>query len=300
VKALRELLAAWLRRDAAAVRRQRRELALLLVDGEAEELTFQREGLTWTVRARRHTITRNLFVHGRHPGAELAGTLAWLRARGRLGAPFTTVVDVGANVGAPTLFLARETGLRVVAVEPVPGNFELLLRNVEANGCGDRVRCVRAAVAEVAGEVVMLEHPKDGQSEVREAGGQGFGRVTAAHRSTRVRAARLDEILAGEAVPPGEVAFVWSDTQGFETQVVRSGPSLWRAGAPIYVEVWPEGLAAHGGVEAFLGAAAEHFAAFVPRRDLRERGEDAAPRPLAELPAFVRELPKQTDVLLLP
>ena len=51
-----------------------------------------------------------------------------------------------------------------------------------------------------------------------------------------------------------EVALVCSDTQGFETQIVASGSSLWAAGTPLWVEVWPQGLACHGGVQQFLVA----------------------------------------------
>ena len=56
------------------------------------------------------------------------------------------VVDVGAHVGIFTLKAAREAedGL-IVAVEPDPGNFRLLVRNIRANGL-ENVIPIRAAL----------------------------------------------------------------------------------------------------------------------------------------------------------
>jgi FkbM family methyltransferase len=42
------------------------------------------------------------------------------------------VLDVGAFVGDTALYYARR-GAFVMVVEPVPGNFELMLRNLELN-----------------------------------------------------------------------------------------------------------------------------------------------------------------------
>jgi hypothetical protein len=56
------------------------------------------------------------------------------------------VLDVGAFVGDTALYYARR-GAFVVAVEPVPGNFELMLRNLELNpDLKSRVLPINAAV----------------------------------------------------------------------------------------------------------------------------------------------------------
>lgn len=278
--------AASLRGDAAAALRERRELALLALDGDAERISFERDGLRWTVAAVRHTITRNLYVRGAHPGAEVAALGAWLRARGRLGDAHPWCVDVGANVGAPTLFFARDLGRRVIAVEPVPGTHALLRENVSANRMDDRVACVQAAVAATPGTVRIAVSAKDGQSEV----GDGEGAVD-------VPARPLDDIVAGAGARPADVSFVWSDTQGFEAEVVRSGRTVFAAGAPAFLELWPEAMERHGGVAAFAAACAESFAGYIPKRDLLAAGPSAAVRPISGLLPFLAALPKQTDAL---
>ncbi len=298
LRTLRSLGVAALCRDADGVVRQRRELALLALGGDSESVTFRRDGLTWTTTTVRHTITRNLYVHGRHPRGEVEALGEWLTARGRLGAAHPWAVEVGANIGAPTLFLARDLGRRVLAIEPVPANFELLRRNVAANEFGERVITVAAAVATESGTLTMLRPPKDGQCEVaseasasRLAEDADLGRVD-------VPARPLDQLVAEHGIESAAVAFAWSDTQGFETGVVASGSALWAAGVPLFVEVWPEGLDAHDGVAAFVDAVSAAFTAFVPSQELCERGADAAARPIAEFAAFVDGLARQTDVLL--
>lgn len=72
--------------------------------------------------------------------------------------PGDIVVDAGANIGVFTLLAAARVDSRglVVAVEPEPGNFEALRRNVEANGLRN-VALVRKALLDEAGSIVHME-----------------------------------------------------------------------------------------------------------------------------------------------
>jgi FkbM family methyltransferase len=74
------------------------------------------------------------------------GTIEWLRTLPE-GAIF---YDVGANIGAYTLFAARQVGPRgrVYAFEPHIINARSLLRNVAANGFTDRVRILTCALGD--------------------------------------------------------------------------------------------------------------------------------------------------------
>ncbi len=68
--------------------------------------------------------------------------------------PGMKVIDVGANVGYYTLIAARAVGPtgRVFAFEPDPGNYELLLRNIELNG----YRNIVASQCAVTGEASQI------------------------------------------------------------------------------------------------------------------------------------------------
>ncbi len=60
-----------------------------------------------------------------------------------------TAVDIGAHIGAVTVALALDhPDLRVIAVEAVPENVEVLRANVTANDLEDRVVVIEAAAAE--------------------------------------------------------------------------------------------------------------------------------------------------------
>ncbi len=91
-----------------------------------------------------------------HPEVALRGefqefeTIAWLREVVR---PGMTVIDIGANVGQMTLEMAELVGPagKVIAIEPAPGNVELLREHVRANGYCDRVEIVAAACGDIDG-----------------------------------------------------------------------------------------------------------------------------------------------------
>lgn len=66
-----------------------------------------------------------------------------------------TVVDIGANVGAFSVLAAKAGAKRVLAFEPEHGNYDRLLRNVEANRVRG-VECLRQAITDGATESVFL------------------------------------------------------------------------------------------------------------------------------------------------
>ena len=59
-------------------------------------------------------------------------------------------INVGANVGLYVL-LARQNGLPVTALEPVPQTVQFLLQNLEINSLSDQVTVIPAAVGNAAG-----------------------------------------------------------------------------------------------------------------------------------------------------
>ncbi len=110
----------------------------------------------------------------------------------------------------------------------------------------------------------------------------------------------MADLLDARGVGPERVAFVWSDTQGCEADVIESGSPLWAAGVPLFAEFDPGTWGDANGAEALLAAAATRFAGFIAAATLIAYAA-AQPRPMAELAAFCRTLgPEGGDVLLLP
>jgi FkbM family methyltransferase len=275
-----------------------------LLETEAEEITFRRDDIRWTAFPWDVFISWPLFIDGHFRGAELRAVLAWLAARRRFADGRDIIVEVGANIGTSTVLLARETGCRVLAIEPVPENLTVLRRNVIDNGLASQVTCIQAAVTTGGARRIQMIVPvsNSGASEILRPGREpSFATVHRVKRVIDVPVVGLAELLASHAISPDRVAFVWSDAQGCEAEVIASAGSLWEAGVPLYAEIDPGALAVHGGLDALVATAATHFRWFVSDEALIAGGVGAEPRPVDELASACGSLPAEraTDVLLL-
>ncbi len=80
-----------------------------------------------------------------------------------------TFIDIGANIGAYSLFVAARAGrsARILAVEPQPEVFSRLAFNIAQNPFGT-VKAVACALADKAGELTLFIDPANrGESSVR-------------------------------------------------------------------------------------------------------------------------------------
>jgi FkbM family methyltransferase len=120
--------------------------------------------------------------------------------------PGDTVIDVGANVGHYAVRLARLVGAagRVIAFEPVPHTFAMLVENLESAQFGHVTLVNAAATSEPAR--LRFDVPNWAW------GGLNYyqSRVSAAGK-TEVIGLPVDAVL-----PPGRVSFVKVDVEGHE------------------------------------------------------------------------------------
>lgn len=66
-------------------------------------------------------------------------------------------IDIGAHAGGCSLALLSR-GFKVVAVEPLPENAELIMKNVKANGWGKNFTLHNKAINETSGKEVVLRY----------------------------------------------------------------------------------------------------------------------------------------------
>jgi FkbM family methyltransferase len=129
------------------------------------------------------------------------------------------IVDCGANVGYSSVyFLSRFPACTAVAVEPDPGNFAMLTRNLAR--FGDRARARRAAVWSGPAQLAMSSDPyRDGREwsrQVREVAGDAGGLVPAVG---------IADLLAGSGFD--RIALLKVDIEGAEAVVFGPGCEAW-------------------------------------------------------------------------
>jgi FkbM family methyltransferase len=267
-----------------------RRMELAQLKGEAE-ISFERNGFRWTGPPY-CTITRAIFIDGQHQDVIIPHLEKWMPP-GR-----SVVVNVGANIGDTALPLSR-TGKRVIAAEPSPETFARLQANVRNNHLEQVITCCQVAVSNEEGTAQMAVAAQPGNSElVGENGAVGFDGDDQRRDVISVPTMPLDRLLESLSIAPTDVALVWSDTQGFESQVIESAPQLWANGVPLWVEVWPKGLDCHGGTDRFIDVCTGIFSRFSMAGEMEQ-----PPRPIAELKAKLlqpRDPNWSTDILMLP
>lgn len=137
--------------------------------------------------------------------------------------PGDLVIDVGANIGNHTLYLAVVGGLRVVAYEPNPELVAGINASVEANDLGDRVvvRDVGVHAKSARGTMADLDATNLGAQSVAVADDEGDFAVVA-----------LDDEQF-----PARVAAIKIDVEGAEIDVLGGAAELISRDRPLlYVE----------------------------------------------------------------
>lgn len=137
-----------------------------------------------------------------------------------------TVIEVGANIGALTVPISRICR-RVLAFEPQPENYRLLVKNLEANNILN-VGYYKLALGAENKQVMMPT-----LAEVDEAHGVigDYGAPEVGYGSCRVNQGKLDNIHLDR------INFIKMDCEGSERDVLVGGEKLIEQDNPIlYVE----------------------------------------------------------------
>ena len=196
---------------------------------EAEHLT----GFNWLVRGRHGIylasdndvyIGRALIHYGEY------SELEW-RVLERYCRSGDTAVEVGANIGAHTVSLAKAVGPsgRVVAIEPQPIIFQMLCANVALN-CLLHVETLNCACGSGEGMMGALRLDYEAQGNF---GGFSLQGPNESAPSTPVIVKRLDDLLRGS----GRLDLIKIDVEGMEADVLTGAAGVIERFRPtVYVE----------------------------------------------------------------
>lgn len=146
----------------------------------------------------------------------LAGTLAVVYVRREYGIPTgaQTIVDVGANMGAFSLFAAQRCpNARILAYEPASANYRSLKDNIERNGLSAQILAIQAAVVGKSGPVRL----NLSESPLHSVDSTGLSSV---HED--VRGVELAQTLEENGLE--HVDFLKLNCEGAEYEILRSVP----------------------------------------------------------------------------
>lgn len=171
------------------------------------------------------------------------------------------VYDVGAHIGTFSLPLAGATGNagRVISIEPDPGHFRLLAKNLESRGLARQGSPLNVAIADVPTRYARRATP----------GNSGATYFEPDLSSGETRSLRLDDVnrAIGET---RRTSVIKIDAEGMELSVLNSASTLIERDRPIlYIEISADQLARYG-------ASVQQIDEFLRRlgyRLFRNRGE---------------------------
>lgn len=158
-----------------------------------------------------------------------------LRAVRYLADPSKDALDVGANIGVYTKFLASvlSTGSSVYSFEPIPTTYAILSSNCEKLGLAN-VRTMNQALSDTIGTAQMSVPPY-------EDGGENYymahltAEVSGAGKSFSVETTTLDEFFRKTRTNAG---FLKIDAEGAELSCIEGGAEFLHANRPAsFVEI---------------------------------------------------------------
>jgi len=136
-----------------------------------------------------------------------------------LGSSFETAIDVGAHIGAVSVYLAR-LFTKVVALEAVPATFQYLARNTASLA---NVTALNAAAGSEPGEVFFSHYPKHGQ----------LSHVTnREHEEQTIRVGPI-AVRTIDSFGYSRVSFMKIDVEGYELPVLRGAEETIRRCRPL-------------------------------------------------------------------
>jgi len=179
-------------------------------------LDVERWGLRLRLHPRDNGCEKNLlFTPRMYEPEELAALEADIAQAKAQGRPFT-FVDIGANVGLFSLFVAARAGAqaRILAIEPEPGNLKRLHFNIGANP-GVPITAIAKALSDEPGVVAVELNRRDrGGTRTKKLDRDGSRPET-----VRVPSATLLQLLTDEAVDAVDALKI--DVEGLEDVILQ-------------------------------------------------------------------------------
>jgi FkbM family methyltransferase len=144
--------------------------------------------------------------------------------------PGDLFVDVGANIGSYTVLAGGVSRASVLAIEPIPKTFQVLLENIRLNRLDNLVTAKNVGAGSVSGSAFFTE----------DFGACNYlltGCEMGSGNQTKVQVATLDGLLHGLLPTVMKI-----DVEGYETEVIKGGDNALRADSLLAVLLEVQGV----------------------------------------------------------
>jgi FkbM family methyltransferase len=141
-----------------------------------------------------------------------------------------TVIDIGANLGLHSLYIAQIVGPegRIYAFEPIPSNIRLLQRNIRLNAFENQVTVVDAALSNSDDQYIEMSAPSDGVAVAAAINKNG----KSGEQVIKVRNLHLDDYVMEKKLHPRLIKI---DVEGAEHEVLKGAEKTLLQHRPILV-----------------------------------------------------------------
>ena len=149
------------------------------------------------------------------------------------------IADIGANIGYYVLIEAQIIGNsgKIYAIEPEPGNFKMLKKNVEINSYTSLVKFHNVAVSDRVGKIPFVISSESNHHRLLSQKLYGCKQI-------EVDTTTLDELLDGK-----EVDMIRMDPEGAEWLILKGMEKILNNQKPLklFIEVHPKLIIEYGG-----------------------------------------------------
>jgi FkbM family methyltransferase len=204
------------------------------------------------------------------------------------------VLDVGANIGVIAIGMLATGELdKAVAIEPDPGNFSFLIKNIKLNRLGTRIAALNVAATDVTSELEFeLSKGNFGDNRVRTTRGCADNCTKelfseSKRRIITVPGTSIDELETRvDKEVWNSISLVWIDIQGYEGYAFQGAAKLLSRDVPVVMDFWPYGILRAGMTkEEFCRIASTFWERF-----WRMEGEEFVEFPTSALGALFDEI----------
>ncbi len=146
--------------------------------------------------------------------------------------PGGTFVDIGANIGAMTVYaLLSGHFATALAVEPDPTNFALLQKNIAHNGLEDRVQLINCALSDTSGQAKLFRDKHNlGAHSLEENFAKSPG------TALDVDVVSFDALLTQTTTSADTIGLIKIDVEGHERAVLRGMANALSSTPPVILE----------------------------------------------------------------